>query len=220
MTRHGRRRVALAASAVVSVLGLLVLPSTVAHADALLTVTPATGLHGGDQIQVSVTGLPPSTSLAIGICQVGRPASGPGDCADTTIGASTLEVSDSGGNASAVLTVVEGPSGNASPPEFRCGPEHPCEVRASTIGVANEQVVRQVLTYATPGDENGAGDAPGAAGAADADGSAAADDDELFGGSRPGTILLIALVAVGAVLAGLFLAARSRRSAAKRGDRQ
>jgi hypothetical protein len=131
----------------VAVVGFALVPSTPADAEPLLTVTPNIDLRGGDKIQVNVTGMPPNTTLAIGVCQVGRAASGPGDCADTLTGASTLAMSDSGGNASTVLTVIEGPANNSVPPTYRCGPDSPCEVRASTIGDANEQVARQQLVY-------------------------------------------------------------------------
>ena len=178
------------------------------HAEPIVTVTPNQALRDGDRVQVNVTGMPPSTPLAIGICQVGRPATGPGDCADSTLSNATLAQSDPAGNASAVLRVFVGPARNSTAPQFRCGPQHPCEVRVSTLGGAAEAVATERLNYAgAPGDP-----APQAPASEDGSGGGAADDEAVLGETGLRDVIVLSLVGVLLVQIGLVLRFRGVRS--------
>lgn len=200
------------ASALTAAVVLLGAPGA-AHAQQALEVTPNANLSGGDTIDVVATGLPPNTSVAIGICQKGRPAEGPGDCAAAKDGHAVLEVSDDDGRASATLVVVEGPSGNTAGEPYDCGANDPCVVSAAAISGDGEAITVD-LNYAAAA-EAAASDEP-----ADTDDAAAAPVDataaDELSETGPRETLITALVGLALLQLGLVLAVRAVRSVPRR----
>lgn len=200
------------ASAFVAAAALIGLPGT-AQAAPSIEVTPNQNLKGGDEVDVSVSGMPASASIAVGICQKGRPSGGPGDCAAAKDGHSVLAVSDADGNVSATLVVPEGASGNTAAPFYDCGPNDPCVVAASSIGGEDGAKVEVDLNYASaaaeaPADEpEPETDAGAGAGA----GNAAGDEGELSQ-TGPRETLIIALVGFALFQIGLVFAVRGARA--------
>jgi hypothetical protein len=210
------------ASAFLASAALIGLTAGPAHAAPKMTVTPNQGVKGGDKIQVKVTGMPASTAVAVGICKIGRAATGPGDCVASKTGGSALLATDASGTVSTTLTVVEGPAQNSTPPKYDCGPSDPCEVRASTIG-GDVVEVGVKLNYAggkaaAPKTEEKAPAAPAPAdtGSDTDSGAAAADDDAALSTTGPRETAIIALVGFALFQLGLVFAVRSHRASPRR----
>jgi len=210
-----------AASAFLASAALVGLTAGPAQAAPKMTVTPNQNLKGGDKISVEVTGMPPSTAVAVGICKVGRAASGAGDCAAGKTGASRLLATDGSGKVSTTLVVIEGPAQNTKAPKYDCDADNPCEVRASTIGGEVVEVAVKLNYAAAKGaaaDEPAAddpADEPAAEDTSDA-GAAAADDDAALSTTGPRETAIMALVGFVLFQIGLVFAVRSHRAAPRR----
>lgn len=204
------------ATALLAGAALIGLPGTAQAQAPSVTVTPNENLKGGDEIDVVATGFPPSTSVAIGICQTGRVAGGPGDCAAAKDGGAVLEVSDASGQATATLVVPEGPSGNTVPPIYDCGPNDPCSVSVAAISGDGEAVTVDLNYAAAAAPADDPADEPADEPAAPVEGATTGGTADAIAETGPRETLIIGLVGLALFQLGLMFAVRAVRSVPRR----
>lgn len=128
-------------------LGLAVVAAPSAAAAGTISVSPATGLTGGQEVTVTASGFGAGDTLIFAQCAAG--ASGQDGCA---AGGAVTKKADANGGATATLKIAVGPVGTKG---GVCDAGHPCEVAVtdlSTIGQAGgPTVVTKSITFAGGG---------------------------------------------------------------------
>lgn len=199
----GTGAVALFASA--AVIGIAVSPAQAAGQT--ITVTPNTGLKGGQVVSVTYSGFSPNAPVALGVCPTGRAVKGPGDCGRSKNGNSKLTTADASGKGTAQITVPEGALGNATPPAAKCPP---CSMGATNISNAAE-TANVELKYATAGGAAKAATTPKTTTP-----KAATAPKAALAKTGPRETMIMALVGFALLQVGLVFAVRANRSAPRR----
>jgi len=202
----GAGAVAMFASA--AVIGIAVSPAQAATQT--ITVTPNTGLKGGQVVTVTYSGFSPNAPVALGVCPTGRKVQGPGDCGRSKNGNSKLTTADASGKGTAQITIPEGALGNATPPAAKCPA---CSMGATNIGNAKEAADVE-LKYASAGGAAKAATAPKTTTQKSTAKKAAAKT--ALAKTGPRETMIMALVGFALLQVGLVFAVRANRSAPRR----
>ena len=109
-----------------------------------VTVTPATGLRSGQQVQVQASGFSPGQALVVTECASKGAATGPGDCDLTGMQSVT---SDASGRVMTDLTVTKGPFGAN---KIVCGPAQACLISVTQATPAPTQEADAPITFGLP----------------------------------------------------------------------
>lgn len=117
-------------------------PAATASGHPSVTVSPATGLHTGQQVTVAATGFPPSGMLVVTECADKGTATGPADC--DLAGVQTVTASASGG-VHASFTVTSGPFGAN---HIVCSAQQRCLISVSQPTATNPVEATEDISFA------------------------------------------------------------------------
>lgn len=143
------QRVALLVTGSVALVALVAGP---ALAGPSITVTPSTGLHGGQVVTVSVNGFPANASLAVIQCSPLVATAGPSAC---NTGGVKLVSTGANGTATTTLAVVTGAVGTA--PGSTCpGAGGACVVSAAQVTSQSVNASATIMFASAPATVPGA----------------------------------------------------------------
>jgi TrwC relaxase/Neocarzinostatin family len=106
-----------------------------------VTVTPATGLQSGQQVQVQASGFAPSESLVVTECAAKGTATGPRDCDLTGMQGVT---SDASGRVKIEFTITKGPFGANN---IVCSPAQACLISVTQATPSPTQEADAPITF-------------------------------------------------------------------------
>jgi Neocarzinostatin family len=106
-----------------------------------VTVTPATGLQSGQQVQVQASGFSPSESLVVTEGAAKGTATGPGDCDLTGMQG---VVSDASGRVKNEFTITKGPFGANN---IVCSPAQACLISVTQATPSPTQEADAPITF-------------------------------------------------------------------------
>ncbi|MGR6998926.1 neocarzinostatin apoprotein domain-containing protein [Yinghuangia aomiensis] len=207
-----RRGGAILACAAAS-LGLAVVAAPSAAAAGTVSVSPATGLTGGQEVTVTAAGFGAGDTLIF--AQRAAGASGQDGCA---AGGAVTKKADANGGATATLKIVVGPVGTKG---GACDAAHPCEVAVtdlSTIGQAGgPTVATKSITFAGGGStpSKPASSSGSTSGSNPSKSASPAPGSELAhtGGDGGQTVLIAAVSGALVLFGGIVMLAVRRRGA-------
>ncbi|MHB8452194.1 MAG: neocarzinostatin apoprotein domain-containing protein [Mycobacteriales bacterium] len=107
-----------------------------------MTVTPATGLHSREVVQIAASGFPPHDSLGITECADKGAATGEADC---NIAALVPVTADGSGNVSGTYTVTVGPFGAN---HIVCSATQKCLLSVSELTLSNPLNASEDISFA------------------------------------------------------------------------